>query len=136
MGGPGQAVPGSDGARIAASGAIESSGSPLSRDGWSRLGETVLVSAPESVYAKTGAGSIGYQVVGTGPPDAVATKPAFLPLDLMWDEPRLVRFLNGLSSFSRHIWFDARGMGSSGSIEPVGESCTECGGEDWIQGVA
>ena len=37
----------------------------------------------------------------------------------MWDEPRLVRFLNGLSSFSRHIWFDPRGIGSSDPIAPV-----------------
>jgi len=57
--------------------------------------------------------------VGTGTPDVLAVKPPFLPVDLMWDEPRLGRFLNGLSSFSRHIWFDARGTGSSGSIEPV-----------------
>jgi class 3 adenylate cyclase len=78
-----------------------------------------LVSAPESGYAESGGGSVGYQVVGTGPPDVLAAKPPFLPVDLMWDEPRLVRFLNGLSSFSRHIWFDARGTGSSGSIEPV-----------------
>src|SRR5215218_7967302 len=48
----------------------------------------------------------------------LATK-TFLPVDLMWDEPRLVRFLNGLSSFSRHIWFDSRGMGSSDPIAPV-----------------
>ena len=76
------------------------------------------MSAPESGYAKTSGGSIGYQVVGAGPPDVLATK-SFLPVDLMWDEPRLARFLNGLSSFSRHIWFDSRGMGSSDPIAPV-----------------
>jgi class 3 adenylate cyclase len=83
------------------------------------LRETVLVSAPETVYAKSSGGRIAYQVVGTGPPDVLAVKGPFLPLDLMWDEPRLVRFLNGLSSFSRHIWFDSRGMGSSDPIAPV-----------------
>ena len=76
------------------------------------------MSAPESGYAKTSGGSIGYQVVGAGPPDVLATK-SFLPVDLMWDEPRLARFLNGLSSFSRHMWFDPRGMGSSDPIAPV-----------------
>jgi len=81
--------------------------------------QTALVSQPESGYATSAGGSVGYQVVGTGPPDVLAAKPPFFPVDLMWDEPRLVRFLNGLSSFSRHIWFDARGTGSSGSIEPV-----------------
>jgi hypothetical protein len=71
-----------------------------------------MVSALESVYAKTSGGWISYQVVGAGPPDVLVTKPPFLPVDLMWDEPRLARFLNGLSSFSRHIWFDSRGMPS------------------------
>jgi pimeloyl-ACP methyl ester carboxylesterase len=78
-----------------------------------------LVSAPETVYAKTSAGRIGYQVLGTGPVDVLVVKPVFFPLDLMWEEPRLVRFLHGLSSFSRHIWFDARGTGSSDPIAAV-----------------
>jgi class 3 adenylate cyclase/pimeloyl-ACP methyl ester carboxylesterase len=91
----------------------------LAGDDWPRLRDTVFVSAPETLYAKTSGGCIGYQVVGAGPPDVLATRPAFLPIDLMWDEPRLVRFLTGLSSFSRHIWFDARGTGSSDPIAPV-----------------
>jgi class 3 adenylate cyclase/pimeloyl-ACP methyl ester carboxylesterase len=78
-----------------------------------------LVTAPETGYAKIGGGLVCYQVVGTGPPDVLVEKSPFLPVDLMWDEPRLVRFLNGLSSFSRHIWFDFRGTGSSDAIEPV-----------------
>jgi pimeloyl-ACP methyl ester carboxylesterase len=77
------------------------------------------VSAPETLYAKTSIGCIGYQVVGDGPPDVLVYKPGYLPIDLMWDEPTLVRFLNGLSSFSRHIWFDQRGTGSSDPIAPV-----------------
>jgi class 3 adenylate cyclase len=77
-----------------------------------------LVSAPETVYAKTRGGRIGYQTVGTGPPDVLASMP-LIPVDLMWDEPNLVRFLNGLSSFSRHIWFDPRGVGSSDAIAPI-----------------
>lgn len=76
------------------------------------------MSAPETVYAQSGNGRIGYQVVGAGPPDVLVTKPTYLPIDLMWDEPRFVRFLNGLSSFSRHIWFDPRGMGASDAIAP------------------
>lgn len=84
--------------------------------GWDK---TDLVSEPETEYAKTGVGWIAYQVVGRGPPDLLVIKPAFLPVDLMWDEPRFVRFLNGMSSFCRHIWFDPRGMGSSDAIAPV-----------------
>ena len=77
------------------------------------------MSGPDSAYAETSGGRIGYQVVGAGPPDLLATTPPFLPIDLMWDEPRFVRFLNGLSSFGRHIWFDPRGVGSSDPIAPV-----------------
>ena len=94
-------------------------GSRAARDGWLGLRQTALVSPPETVYAKTGGGSIGYQMVGAGPPDVLAVRGPLLPLDLMWDEPRLVRFLNGLSSFSRHIWFDQRGIGSSDRIAPA-----------------
>src|SRR5262245_51103450 len=89
------------------------------RDRWLGLRQTASVSAPETGYAESGGGLVGYQVVGTGLPDVLAVKSPFLPVDLMWDEPRFVRFLNGLSSFSRHIWFDPRGMGSSDPIAPV-----------------
>jgi class 3 adenylate cyclase len=78
-----------------------------------------LMSVPDTLYAKTSGGRIAYQVVGAGPPDVLITIPHWLPIDLMWDEPRLARFLNGLSSFSRHIWFDTRGTGSSDPIAPV-----------------
>jgi class 3 adenylate cyclase len=71
------------------------------------------------VYAKASAGWVGYQVVGAGPPDVLVVKGPVVAVDLMWEEPRLVRFLNGLSSFSRHIWFDPRGAGSSDPIAPV-----------------
>ena len=91
----------------------------MGHDGSMRLRETAFVNGPESAYAETSGGRIGYQVVGAGPPDLLVTIPPFLPIDLMWDEPRFVRFLNGLSSFSRHIWFDSRGAGSSDPIAPV-----------------
>jgi class 3 adenylate cyclase len=94
--------------------------------------QTALVSGPETVYAKSGRGWIGYQAVGSGPPDLLATKPPFFPVDLMWDEPRLVRFLNGLSSFSRHIWLDPRGSGSSDPIAPVEARLNESVVDDMI----
>jgi class 3 adenylate cyclase len=94
-------------------------GSGAAGDGSPQLRQTVLVSPPETVYATSAAGRVAYQVVGAGPPDVLVAKPIHFPVDLMWDEPRLVRFLNGLSSFSRHIWFDPRGIGSSDPIAPV-----------------
>jgi class 3 adenylate cyclase len=38
----------------------------------------------------------------------------------MWDEPSLVRFLERLSVFSRHVWYDPRGRGASDPL-PHGE---------------
>jgi class 3 adenylate cyclase len=97
-----------------------------------RLRENASVGVPETMYAKGSDGWIGYQVVGAGSPDVLATKPAHLPIDLMWDEPRFVRFLNGLSSFSRHVWFDSRGTGSSDPIAPVEGRLTESVVDDMI----
>ena len=60
-------------------------------------------------FASTSVGAIAYQVVGRGPVTVLAAKPHFFPIDLMWEEPAFVRFLEGLASFSRSIWFDSRG---------------------------
>ena len=43
----------------------------------------------------------------------------------MWDEPSLVRFLDRLSSFSRHVWFDPRGRGASDPLPHVEERFAE-----------
>jgi class 3 adenylate cyclase len=76
-----------------------------------------VADVPETRYAKTAAGGyVAYQVVGDGSIDVVVTNPTVFPVDLMWDEPRLTYFLNRLSSFSRHIWFDPRGTGASDGI--------------------
>jgi class 3 adenylate cyclase len=101
-------------------------------DASARLRQNALVSVPETMYAKATNGWVAYQALGAGPPDVLATKPAQLPLDLMWDEPRFVRFLNGLSSFSRHVWFDSRGTGSSDPIAPVEGRLTESFVDDMI----
>jgi class 3 adenylate cyclase/pimeloyl-ACP methyl ester carboxylesterase len=77
---------------------------------WSRG----VADAPATRYAKTaGGGHVAYQLVGDGPIDVLVNRHLFFPVDLMWDEPRLVHFLNRLSSFCRHIWFDPRGTGAS-----------------------
>ena len=73
-----------------------------------------MADVPETRYAKTAAGGhVAYQVVGAGPIDVLVNRPTSFPVDLMWEEPRLAYFLNRLSSFSRHIWFDPRGTGAS-----------------------
>ena len=62
-----------------------------------------------------GGGQVAYQAVGDGPVDVLVLNVA-CPIDLMWDEPRVVGFLDRLSSFCRHVWFDPRGTGASDSI--------------------
>src|SRR5262249_42636345 len=76
-----------------------------------------VADGPETRFAMTREGDrVAYQVIGDGPVDVIVTRTPMFPVDLMWDEPRLVRFLTRLSSFCRHIWFDARGTGASDPI--------------------
>jgi hypothetical protein len=67
---------------------------------------------PETHYAEVHGRQVAYQVVGDGPIDVLVINPANLPVDLMWDEPSLVRFLDRLSSFSRCIMSDLWGIGA------------------------
>jgi pimeloyl-ACP methyl ester carboxylesterase len=75
-----------------------------------------VADVPETRYAKAAAGGhVAHQVVGSGAIDVLVVDPMF-PVDFIWDEPRFVYFLNRLSSFCRHIWFDQRGTGASDGI--------------------
>jgi class 3 adenylate cyclase/pimeloyl-ACP methyl ester carboxylesterase len=71
------------------------------------------VDLPVTRFAETERGAIAYQVVGEGPVTVLVNKVPGLPVDLMWEEPSLVRFVMGLASFSRCVWFDPLGTGSS-----------------------
>jgi class 3 adenylate cyclase len=82
---------------------------------------------PETRFADTSLGRIAYQVVGDGPLDVLVFHSMLFPIDLMWDEPTLARFVERLSSFSRTIWFDPRGRGASDPLPPS---------EDLIESVA
>ena len=59
---------------------------------------------------------IVYQMMGDGPIDVLVEPQSWLPIDLMWEEPKMVRFLERLSSFCRHLWFDPRGRGASDPV--------------------
>jgi class 3 adenylate cyclase len=72
-----------------------------------------VTNLPETRYADTVNGQVAYQVVGDGPLDVLVFHPPICPVDLLWDEPMLARFLERLSTFSRSIWFDPRGRGAS-----------------------
>ncbi len=68
---------------------------------------------PEIRFAKSGDVHIAYQVVGDGPVDLVWIHDWISNLDLIWEEPAYVRFLDRLASFSRLLLFDKRGSGLS-----------------------
>jgi class 3 adenylate cyclase/pimeloyl-ACP methyl ester carboxylesterase len=91
-----------------------------------------VAEAPETRFAETPAGRIAYQVVGDGPIDVLVAHAPFFPIDLMWDEPSLVRFLDRLSSFSRHVWFDPRGRGASDPLPHVEGRFTESQADDML----
>jgi class 3 adenylate cyclase len=87
---------------------------------------------PETRFAETPGGRIAYQVVGDGPIDVLVTHSPRFPVDLMWDEPSLVRFLDRLSTFSRHVWFDTRGRGASDPLPHVEERFAEVMVDDML----
>jgi class 3 adenylate cyclase len=91
-----------------------------------------VAEVPETCFAETPGGRIAYQVVGDGPIDVLVAHPPYFPIDLMWDEPSLVRFLDGLSSFSRHVWFDSRGRGASDPLPHVEERFAEAFADDMV----
>jgi len=79
--------------------------------------------APLTQYARSADGTnLAYQVTGDGPLDVVFVPGLVIPVDLMWDDPGLTRIRKRLSAFSRTIWFENRGWGSSegNPVEPAG----------------
>ena len=71
---------------------------------------------PETKYAKCGPVNIAYQVMGDGPIDLVLVPGFVSHVEVAWEQPRLVRFLTRLASFSRLIVFDKRGTGRSDPV--------------------
>jgi pimeloyl-ACP methyl ester carboxylesterase len=54
---------------------------------------------------------IAYQVVGDGPRDLVLSTDWVSSIDLMWEQPRMERYLARLAGHGRLILFDKRGNG-------------------------
>ena len=76
-----------------------------------------MTRAPDIRYAKTVDGvHIAYQVVGDGPIDLVVTLGWTTNIEALWQQPALARWLEALSSFTRLILFDKRGMGLSDRV--------------------
>ena len=69
---------------------------------------------PQAKYVDVG-GEVAYQVVGQGPPDLIWV-PGSGHVDMVWEDPVFVTFLERLASFSRLILFDRRGTGASDAV--------------------
>ena len=74
------------------------------------------MSAPQTKYTKSGAVHIAYQVVGDGPIDLLLVHGWVSHLEMNWDEPIIVNFIDRLKSFARVILFDKRGTGLSDRV--------------------
>ena len=71
---------------------------------------------PETRYAATPYGYIGYQVFGAGERDIMFITGAITNLDAIWFEPTAVRFLDRLADMGRVIQFDMLGSGVSDPV--------------------
>jgi class 3 adenylate cyclase len=83
------------------------------------IGETLAVQPPEVSYARSGEISVAYQLVGTGPPDLVFIRGIAGDLLSTWEQPLLVRHVEGLSAHSRVLMLDKRGTGLSDRVREV-----------------
>jgi class 3 adenylate cyclase len=91
-----------------------------------------VAEVPETCFAETPGGRVAYQVVGDGPVDVLVLHSPVFPIDLMWEEPSLVRFLDRLSSFCRHVWFDPRSRGASDPLPHVEDRLAEAMVDDML----
>jgi class 3 adenylate cyclase len=77
------------------------------------------VRPPEVSYARSGDVAIAYQIVGTGPPDLVFVRGTTGDLLSTWEQPLLVRHVEGLAESTRVLMLDKRGTGLSDRVREV-----------------
>ena len=83
------------------------------------MGETSFVQLPDVRYARSGDVAIAYQVVGEGPPDIVFARGFAGDLLSTWEQPLLVRHVEGLAACGRLLMLDKRGTGLSDRVREV-----------------
>ena len=74
---------------------------------------------PEVSYARSGDVAIAYQVVGSGSPDIVFVRGITGDLLSTWEQPLLVRHVEGLAACGRVLMLDKRGTGLSDRVREV-----------------
>jgi len=87
---------------------------------------------PEIRYARNKDGqAVAYQVTGSGSLDVIFIPDWVTNLEVMREEPTVMRFLDRLASFSRLVVLDKRGSGLSDPV-PLGAPPTQ---EQWMDDV-
>jgi class 3 adenylate cyclase len=74
---------------------------------------------PDVRYARSGDIAIAYQVVGSGRPDIVFVRGITGDLLSTWEQPLLVRHVEGLADCGRVLMLDKRGTGLSDRVREV-----------------
>jgi class 3 adenylate cyclase/pimeloyl-ACP methyl ester carboxylesterase len=78
-----------------------------------QMTQACAVNVPDVHYARNGDIALAYQVVGDGPFDLVYAPQWISNLEIIWENPLYVRFLEALARFSRLVILDPRGTGLS-----------------------
>lgn len=76
-----------------------------------------MIAPPPVRYARSGDASIAYRVMGQGPPDLVFIGGPASHLDIIWEDPEMVRVHQRVASFARLVNFDRRGTGLSDPLD-------------------
>ena len=74
---------------------------------------------PDVSYARSGDVAIAYQLLGTGGMDIVFLRAITGDLLSTWEQPLLVRHIEGLAANGRVIMLDRRGTGLSDRVREV-----------------
>jgi class 3 adenylate cyclase len=77
------------------------------------------VSRPETSYAWNEGTALAYQALGSAGHDLLLAPGSVTHLEVLWEEPRVRRFLTRLTGFSRLIVMDPRGLGLSDRLTEV-----------------
>ena len=85
----------------------------------SPMKDTPKVQPPDVSYARSGDVAIAYQVVGAGPTDVVFVRGITGDLLSTWEQPLLVRHVEGLTASGRVLMLDKRGTGLSDRVREV-----------------
>ena len=74
---------------------------------------------PDVSYARSGDVAVAYQVLGDGPPDIVFVRGITGDLLSTWEQPLLIRHVEGLAEIGRVLMLDKRGTGLSDRVREV-----------------